>query len=115
LGYVGVEGIEIVPLKRLPGGDLTPLKAEFNIALGKSGPPSNTPSCTSRHGGCSAKKVTGFSSSQLMNKPPGDNHMIMEGWPRSGHPSIADGTAPDHLIARRHCTTELQSAAPAPP
>jgi hypothetical protein len=35
LGYVGVEGIEIVPVKRLPGGDLTTSQAEFNTAFSK--------------------------------------------------------------------------------
>ncbi len=33
LGYVGVEGIELVPVKRSPGGDLTTSKAEFNTGL----------------------------------------------------------------------------------
>ncbi len=33
LGYVGVEGIEIVPFKRFPGGDLDTTEAEFNTAL----------------------------------------------------------------------------------
>jgi hypothetical protein len=35
LGYVGVEGIEIVPIKRLPGTDLTTAQAEFNTAFSK--------------------------------------------------------------------------------
>ena len=35
MGYVGVEGIEIVPIKRLPGGKLTTTQAEFNTALSK--------------------------------------------------------------------------------
>src|SRR3954471_15784261 len=35
LGYVGVEGIDIVPVKRLPGDDLTKNQAEFNAALSK--------------------------------------------------------------------------------
>jgi hypothetical protein len=35
LGYVGVEGIEIVPFKRFPGGDLDTAQAEFNTALSK--------------------------------------------------------------------------------
>ena len=35
LGYVGVEGIEIVPIKRPPGGELTTSQAEFNTALSK--------------------------------------------------------------------------------
>jgi hypothetical protein len=35
LGYVGVEGIEIVPFKRSPTGELTTNQAEFNIALSK--------------------------------------------------------------------------------
>ena len=35
LGYVGVEGIEIVPFKRLPGVDLDTAHAEFNTALSK--------------------------------------------------------------------------------
>jgi hypothetical protein len=35
LGYVGVEGIEIVPVKRLPGESLTTTQAEFNTALSK--------------------------------------------------------------------------------
>jgi hypothetical protein len=36
LGYVGVEGIEIVPAKRLPGGgDLTTSQAQFNTAFSK--------------------------------------------------------------------------------
>jgi predicted SprT family Zn-dependent metalloprotease len=35
LGYVGVEGIEIVPFKRPPAGELTTNQAEFNTALSK--------------------------------------------------------------------------------
>jgi DDE superfamily endonuclease/Helix-turn-helix of DDE superfamily endonuclease len=35
LGYVGVEGIEIVPFKRLPNSDLTTSQADFNTALSK--------------------------------------------------------------------------------
>jgi DDE superfamily endonuclease/Helix-turn-helix of DDE superfamily endonuclease len=35
LGYVGVKGIEIVPIKRLPGSDLTTTQAEFNTAFSK--------------------------------------------------------------------------------
>jgi hypothetical protein len=35
LGYVGVEGIEIVAFKRLPGVDLDTAHAEFNTALSK--------------------------------------------------------------------------------
>src|SRR5947199_8658847 len=35
LGYVGVEGIDIVPVKRLPGDELTTSQAEFNTALSK--------------------------------------------------------------------------------
>lgn len=35
LGYVGVEGIAIVPFKRLPGDDLTTSQAEFNTAFSK--------------------------------------------------------------------------------
>ena len=35
LGYIGVEGIEIVPIKRLPGSDLTTTQAAFNTALSK--------------------------------------------------------------------------------
>ncbi|MCA1821115.1 MAG: transposase family protein, partial [Pseudonocardia sp.] len=35
LGYVGVAGIEIVPIKRHPGGDLTTTQAEFNTAFSK--------------------------------------------------------------------------------
>ena len=35
LGYVGVEGIEIVPIKRLPGSDLTTTQAAFNTTLSK--------------------------------------------------------------------------------
>ena len=35
LGYVGVEGIGIVPFKRAPGTDLTTSQAEFNTALSK--------------------------------------------------------------------------------
>ena len=35
LGSVGVEGIEIVPLKRIPGGQLTTSQAEFNTAFSK--------------------------------------------------------------------------------
>jgi DDE superfamily endonuclease/Helix-turn-helix of DDE superfamily endonuclease len=35
LGYVGVQGIELVPVKRLPGIDLTTAQAEFNTALSK--------------------------------------------------------------------------------
>jgi hypothetical protein len=35
LGYVGVQGIEIVPIKRGPGGDRTTSQAEFNTAFPK--------------------------------------------------------------------------------
>jgi len=35
LGYVGVDGIEIVPIKRIPGGELTTSQAEFNTAFSK--------------------------------------------------------------------------------
>ncbi len=35
LGYVGVEGIEIVPVKRVPSESLTTTQAEFNTALRK--------------------------------------------------------------------------------
>jgi DDE superfamily endonuclease/Helix-turn-helix of DDE superfamily endonuclease len=35
LGYVGVEGIDTVPFKRLPGNDLYPSQIEFNTALSK--------------------------------------------------------------------------------
>jgi hypothetical protein len=35
LGYIGVEGIEIVPFKRLPGDDLTTSQAEFNTTFSK--------------------------------------------------------------------------------
>lgn len=35
LGYVGVEGIELVPFKRPPGGELSTSQAEFNTALSK--------------------------------------------------------------------------------
>ena len=35
LGYVGVEGIEIVPVKRLPGRGLSTTQAEFNTAFSK--------------------------------------------------------------------------------
>jgi hypothetical protein len=35
LGYVGVEGIEIVPFKRPPGGELATTQAAFNTALSK--------------------------------------------------------------------------------
>jgi hypothetical protein len=35
LGYVGVEGIDTVPFKRLPGSDLSPSQVEFNTALSK--------------------------------------------------------------------------------
>jgi hypothetical protein len=35
LGYVGVEGIELVPFTRLLGADLTTSQAEFNTALSK--------------------------------------------------------------------------------
>jgi DDE superfamily endonuclease len=35
LSYVGVRGIELVPVKRLPGINLTPAQAEFNTALSK--------------------------------------------------------------------------------
>ncbi|MDQ3765606.1 MAG: transposase family protein [Actinomycetota bacterium] len=33
MGYVGVTGIELVPVKRLPGADLSTSQAEFNTAL----------------------------------------------------------------------------------
>jgi hypothetical protein len=35
LGYIGVAGIELVPVKRLPGVDLTTAQAEFNTTLSK--------------------------------------------------------------------------------
>jgi predicted SprT family Zn-dependent metalloprotease len=35
LGYIGVKGIEIVPIKRLPGGHLTTTQAEFNTTFSK--------------------------------------------------------------------------------
>lgn len=35
LGYVGVEGIDIVPFKRLPDGDLATAQIEFNTAFSK--------------------------------------------------------------------------------
>jgi hypothetical protein len=35
LGYVGVEGIDTVPYKRFPGGDLNAGQIEFNTALSK--------------------------------------------------------------------------------
>jgi hypothetical protein len=35
LGYVGVEGIEIVPIKRPPGSDLTTTQTVFNTTLSK--------------------------------------------------------------------------------
>ncbi|MGH6763994.1 MAG: transposase family protein [Phyllobacterium sp.] len=35
LGYIGVEGIDIVPIRRLPGGQLEETQAEFNTALSK--------------------------------------------------------------------------------
>jgi hypothetical protein len=33
LGYVGVEGIDTVPFKRLPGSGLSPSQVEFNTAV----------------------------------------------------------------------------------
>lgn len=33
LGYVGVEGIALVPVRRLPGEELSPSQAESNTAL----------------------------------------------------------------------------------
>jgi len=36
LGYVGVEGIELVPFKRFPGSDLDIAQVEFNTALSKT-------------------------------------------------------------------------------
>jgi DDE superfamily endonuclease len=38
LGYVGVEGIEIVPFKRLPGGTSPPLKPSSTPLSAKSAP-----------------------------------------------------------------------------
>jgi hypothetical protein len=35
LGYIGVDGIDTVPFKRLPGSDLDPSQVEFNTALSK--------------------------------------------------------------------------------
>ena len=35
LGYIGVEGIDTVPFKRLPGSDLSTNQVEFNTALSK--------------------------------------------------------------------------------
>jgi DDE superfamily endonuclease len=106
LGYVGVEGIDIVPFKRLPGGDLDTTQAEFNTALSKIRAPSNTPSRTSKHGECSARKVAGtehrykntkvcskpssdYSSSQPLNKP----HDIHD---------MATGMIPVHVRRRFH-------------
>lgn len=43
--------------KRLPGIDLDPTQIEFNTTLSKVRAPSSTPSPTSKHGGCSAKKA----------------------------------------------------------
>jgi DDE superfamily endonuclease len=34
-GYVGVDGIDTVPFKRLPGSDLYPSQVEFNTTLSK--------------------------------------------------------------------------------
>lgn len=33
LGYIGVDGIDVVPIKRLPGGALDPDQLDFNAAL----------------------------------------------------------------------------------
>ena len=35
LGYVGVDGIDIVPYKRFPGADLSTSQIEFNTSLSK--------------------------------------------------------------------------------
>jgi DDE superfamily endonuclease len=35
LGYTGVDGIHIVPIRKLPGADLDPSETEFNDALSK--------------------------------------------------------------------------------
>lgn len=89
LGYVGVEGIEIVPIKRIPGGELTTSQAEFNTAFSKiraavehaiahlktwrmlseeggryRAPIENTKACS--------RPLSDSTSSQLVNKLPGD-------------------------------------------
>jgi len=87
LGYVGVEGIDTVPYKRLPDIDLTTSQVEFNTSLSKiraavehaiahlktwrmlseeggryRAPLENTLACSKQSSGCS--------SLQPMNKPP---------------------------------------------
>ena len=98
LGYVGVEGIDTVPYKRFPGIDLNTGQSRVqHRRSARPAPPSNTPSRTSRHGACSAKKAvatehhwkstracskqsSAYSSSRLMNKPLG-THRLLGGEP----------------------------------
>ena len=88
LGYVGVEGIDTVPYKRFPGTDLNTSQSEFNTALSKARAAVEHAIAHLKLGGCSAKKAAAtehhwkstracsrrssdYSSSRLMNKPPG--------------------------------------------
>ena len=50
LEYVGVEGIDIVPVKRMAAGRLDECQTEFNVAFSKSAPRWSAPSPISRHG-----------------------------------------------------------------
>ena len=87
LGYVGVDGIDTVRTNDSPAPTSTPTRASSTPRSARPAPPSNTPSHTSRHGACSAKKavatehhwkstracsrqLSAYSSSRLMNKPP---------------------------------------------
>ena len=43
LGYIGVDGIGIVPFKRLSGAELLDWQREFNTIFSRSAPPWSTP------------------------------------------------------------------------
>ena len=87
LGYVGVEGIEIIPVKRAAGCDLRAMRSSTPPSVGFERRSSGR-SHMSRAGGCSARKEagsvllsrnsrrhfkrsSGSCSSGLLNKPPG--------------------------------------------
>jgi hypothetical protein len=103
LGYLGVAGIELVPVKRLSGIDLTTTQAEFNTTLSKiraavehAVAHLKTWRMLSEEGGryrapiestkaCS-KPSSDSISSQHMNKPPGEG-----GAQRTGGCGLAQG------------------------
>ena len=57
LGYVGVEGIDTVPYKRVPGIDLSTGQVEFNTSLSKIRAAVEHAIAHLIHGECSAKKA----------------------------------------------------------